>query len=130
MLSLIAVAPGKRQHPLLVTDRTDSALRAGGGISDRIDMNQRGNVITATEWTAANGAFSPTIIRAAWMDSRAAATYLGRKKKNAYKTLERYAREGTIPAHFRFGQWNYLKEELDAWMQGGVSSGSQSVRVN
>jgi hypothetical protein len=66
----------------------------------------------------------------AWMDSRTAAKYLGFDKTNAFKTLERYARESKLPGYFRFNRWYFLKEELDAWIKTGVSSNSQSVRVN
>jgi len=65
-----------------------------------------------------------------WMYSRTAAKYLGFDKTNAFKTLERYARESKLPGYFRFNRWYFLKEELDAWIRAGVCSGSQSVRVN
>ena len=64
------------------------------------------------------------------MNSRQTAKYLGLKKPNAFKTLERYAREGRIPSYFRFNRWYFLKEDLDTWIKAGVCSGSQSVRVN
>jgi hypothetical protein len=66
----------------------------------------------------------------AWLDSRTAAKYLGFDKTNAFKTLERYARESKLPGYFRFNRWYFLKDELDAWIKEGVLSSSQSVRVN
>jgi excisionase family DNA binding protein len=65
-----------------------------------------------------------------WMNSREAAKYLGCAKPYAFKTLERYARQNKMPAHFRMNRWYFLKEELDAWIKDGVCFSSQSVRVN
>ena len=46
------------------------------------------------------------------------------------KTLQRLARTGQIPAH-RIGRfWRYRASELDRWLAGGLTSVSQSVRVN
>lgn len=48
----------------------------------------------------------------------------------SHKTIERYAREGAIPAHFRFGSWYFVRSELDAWLQADLHSNSQNCRVN
>lgn len=64
------------------------------------------------------------------MNSREAAHHLGLRKTNAYKTVERYARDGKLPAYFRMNRWYFSQEELDCWIKNGVSSCSQSVRVN
>lgn len=46
------------------------------------------------------------------------------------KTLERFAREGRVPAR-RIGKLlRFYTSELDAWLRGTVSSDSQSDRVN
>ena len=65
-----------------------------------------------------------------WMNSREAAKYLGLHKPHAFKTAERYAREGKLPAYFRLNRWYFSKQELDGWIKASVCSGSQSVRVN
>ncbi len=61
-----------------------------------------------------------------FLDSRQAARLFGKH----HKTLERHARLGTVPGYKKFGQWYFLKSELDAWLRSQVKSGSQSVRVN
>jgi excisionase family DNA binding protein len=65
-----------------------------------------------------------------WMTSREAAKHLKLEKANAFKTVERYARDGKIPAYFRLNRWYFSREELDTWLKSGVCSASQSVRVN
>jgi len=47
-----------------------------------------------------------------------------------YKTLERKARHGQIPGHFRNGRWHFFASELDGWLRSAVHLASQSVRVN
>jgi len=47
-----------------------------------------------------------------------------------HKTIERHARRGDIPAHFRLNRWFYLWHEIDAWMKAGVESACQPCRVN
>ena len=37
------------------------------------------------------------------------------------KTLERWAREGRLPAH-DLGRWRFRASELDAWLRGYVHS--------
>lgn len=47
-----------------------------------------------------------------------------------HKTVQRLSRNGQIPAH-RIGRfWRYRASELDRWLGGELTSGSQSVRVN
>lgn len=65
-----------------------------------------------------------------WIDSRTAAALLGRQRINSYKSIERKAKAGEIPAYFQFNRWYFLASELDAWIKSGVHSGSQSRRVN
>ena len=61
------------------------------------------------------------------LDSKAAAALLDIH----HKTLEKYAREGRLPAH-RFGNrlWRFRATELDEWLRNTLQSASQSVRVN
>lgn len=60
------------------------------------------------------------------LTSKDVAAMLGRN----YKTIERYAREGAIPAHFRLARWYFFKSELDSWLRCEVDSTRQPCRVN
>lgn len=40
----------------------------------------------------------------------------------SHKTLERHAREGTIPAHFRLNRWFFFQSELVHWLKADVDS--------
>jgi len=43
------------------------------------------------------------------------------------KTLQRFARNGQIPAH-RIGRyWRFRASELDLWLRSALQSGSQSA---
>jgi excisionase family DNA binding protein len=42
------------------------------------------------------------------------------------KTIERHAREGSIPAHFRLNRWFFFQSELDSWLRCDVDSACQS----
>lgn len=46
-----------------------------------------------------------------------------------HKTIERHAKQGHIPAHFRFNRWYFLKSELDAWLKADVDSACRPCRV-
>lgn len=60
------------------------------------------------------------------LDDKQAAALLGIH----YKTLQRLARTGQIPAH-RVGRfWRFRASELDKWLNSELTSSSQSVRVN
>jgi excisionase family DNA binding protein len=56
------------------------------------------------------------------LNTREAALYVGLH----YKTVERMARDGQIPAHPASGvrrhTWKFYASELDAWLRGRVSS--------
>jgi excisionase family DNA binding protein len=41
------------------------------------------------------------------------------------KTLERWAREGRLPA-YDLGRWRFRASELDEWLRSSVQSGSVS----
>ena len=47
----------------------------------------------------------------------------------SHKTIERHAREGAIPAHFRLNRWFFFQSELDAWLKADVNSAYQPCRV-
>lgn len=55
-----------------------------------------------------------------WLDSRTAAEMLGCHPK----TLERKARRGEVPGHFKLNRWYFVIAELDAWLKGDVRSAS------
>jgi predicted DNA-binding transcriptional regulator AlpA len=59
------------------------------------------------------------------LTSREVGALLGRN----HKTIERHAKRGDIPAHFRFSRWYFLKSELDAWLKADVDSACQPCRV-
>jgi len=46
------------------------------------------------------------------------------------KTIERHAREGAIPAHFRLTRWYFFESEIDEWLRGDVKSTRQPDRGN
>lgn len=46
------------------------------------------------------------------------------------KTIERYARDGKIPGHFKMNHWYFFASELDKWMRLCESADSQFVSVN
>jgi excisionase family DNA binding protein len=49
----------------------------------------------------------------------------------SHKTVERHARAGTVPGHFRFGKWFFFRAELDEWLRGALpSTNNQPCRVN
>ncbi len=68
---------------------------------------------TAAEVTAA-------AITTIW-DSKRAAEWLSCHPK----TLERHAREGRVPGHFRLGRWYFFQSELEAWLRSDVHSNRQ-----
>src|ERR1051326_4434289 len=47
-----------------------------------------------------------------------------------HKTLEKYARRGAVPGHFKLGRWYFFASELDAWLKSTDNGSGQSVRVN
>jgi excisionase family DNA binding protein len=44
------------------------------------------------------------------------------------KTLQRYARQGSVPGYRIGGHWYFRTTELDSWLQSRISSNRQSVR--
>jgi excisionase family DNA binding protein len=46
------------------------------------------------------------------------------------KTLQRYARQGTLPGYRVAGHWYFRASELDAWVRSRLNSNCQSVRKN
>jgi excisionase family DNA binding protein len=61
------------------------------------------------------------------LNSREAAALL----RVHYKTLERKARRGEIPAYQVAGKWRFRASELDGWLSSQLNSAqANSVRVN
>jgi excisionase family DNA binding protein len=46
------------------------------------------------------------------------------------KTLQRYARKGTLPGYRVAGHWYFRATELDAWLQSRINSSCHSCRSN
>ena len=46
------------------------------------------------------------------------------------KTIERKARAGDIPGHFKINRWFFFPSELDKWLRFCVPSCSQFVNVS
>jgi excisionase family DNA binding protein len=44
------------------------------------------------------------------------------------KTLQRYARQGSVPGYRIGGHWYFRITELDAWLRSRINSNCQSVR--
>jgi excisionase family DNA binding protein len=44
-----------------------------------------------------------------------------------HKTIERHAREGEIPAHFRLNRWYFFQSELVRWLKAEVHSALPTV---
>ena len=44
------------------------------------------------------------------------------------KTLQRYARQGSVPGYRMGGHWYFRISELDVWLQSRINSNRQSVR--
>jgi excisionase family DNA binding protein len=44
------------------------------------------------------------------------------------KTLQRYARQGTVPGYRIGGHWYFRVTELDEWLRSRINSNCQSVR--
>lgn len=51
-----------------------------------------------------------------WMDARQAALYIGRKSRNAYKTIHRLAKEKKIRAGHDGKTWRFKAEDLDNYL--------------
>ena len=47
-----------------------------------------------------------------------------------HKTIERHAKRGNIPAHFRLGRWYFLWAEVDEWLRDDLNSNCQPCCVN
>ena len=60
------------------------------------------------------------------LDCRGAAAVLGRLHP---KTVERWAREGRIPAYHYFRHWKFRASELELWMLSHVNSVCHPCRL-
>jgi excisionase family DNA binding protein len=62
-----------------------------------------------------------------FLDCTAAAAILGGVHP---KTVERWAREGRIPAYRYFRHWKFRASELELWMRSQVNSIRHPCRLN
>lgn len=46
------------------------------------------------------------------------------------KTIERKARGGEIPGHFKMNRWFFFPSEIDKWLRVCINPDSQFVSVN
>jgi excisionase family DNA binding protein len=76
---------------------------------------------TVSATNASRQAFEPLI------GCEAAAKLLG----NIHvKTLQRYARRGTLPGYRVAGHWYFRATELDAWLRSRINSSCHPCRSN
>jgi excisionase family DNA binding protein len=61
------------------------------------------------------------------LDCKSAAIVLGGVHP---KTVERWAREGRIPAYRLFRKWRFRMSELEVWMRSHVNSDCHPCRLN
>ncbi|MFZ3246812.1 MAG: helix-turn-helix domain-containing protein [Candidatus Acidiferrales bacterium] len=76
---------------------------------------------SSTEVTEAQQAVEPLL------DCSAAADVLGGLHP---KTVERWAREGRIPAYRYFRHWRFRVSDLEIWMRSHVQSACHPCRLN
>ena len=68
---------------------------------------------------------SPDSISEPFLDCIRAAAFLGGLHP---KTVERWAREGCIPAYRYFKRWRFRGSELEVWMRSHVNSACHPCR--
>ena len=76
--------------------------------------------------SAASAPFGPGQAVEPLLDCVAAAAVLGGLHP---KTVERWAREGRIPAYHYFRHWKFRASELEVWMLSHVNSVCQPFRL-
>jgi len=69
---------------------------------------------------------SPAVNVNAYLTSKEVGVLLDRNPK----TIERHARAGRIPAHFKLSRWYFLQSELDDWLRSELQSSRQPCHVN
>jgi excisionase family DNA binding protein len=74
-----------------------------------------------------NPSTAPNQTAEPFLDCAAAATVLGGLHP---KTVERWAREGRIPAYRYFRSWRFRVSDLEVWMQSHVQSACHPCRLN
>jgi excisionase family DNA binding protein len=106
---------GSLRHPAIPGSR---ALDQNENLIKNSGLGQEGEVDLRPERRKPpKRAFEP------FVQCREAASFLGLHRK----TVERYARQGVIPAHPATGRrrkrWRFLISELDVWLRSKVISG-------
>ena len=74
-----------------------------------------------------NSSIAPNQTAEPFLDCTAAAAVLGGLHP---KTVERWAREGRIPAYRYFRNWRFRVSDLEVWMRSHVHSGCHPCRLN
>jgi len=113
---VLASRPSERPESV-TTDPLDAAT--GGGRESGEEVLSVPATPSATN--ESRQAFEPLI------GSEAAAKLLG----NIHvKTLQRYARRGTLPGYRVAGHWYFRATELDAWLRSRINSSCHPCRSN
>jgi excisionase family DNA binding protein len=106
----------ERREPV-TTKPTDAAT----GVKGRPNAEVLSAPVTASATNGSTQAFEPLI------GSEAAAKLLG----NIHvKTLQRYARRGTLPGYRVAGHWFFRASELDVWLRSRINSSCHLCRSN
>jgi excisionase family DNA binding protein len=92
---------------------TTNSLRSVPG-----PCSEASSVMHAVQAQSANVENEPVVINRP-LTSRDVAAMLG----VSHKTVERHAREGTIPGHFRLNRCLFFQSELDEWLKAGGTFG-------
>ena len=74
-----------------------------------------------------NSSTAPNQTAEPFLDCAAAAAVLGGLHP---KTVERWAREGRIPAYRYFRNWRFRVSDLEVWMRSHVQSACHPCRLN
>ena len=113
--SSLRLSPSAKALDLPVTETQNGAT----GGKEESGMDQRRDCRAQTPFAGGNAKFEPLL------ECEDAARLLG----NIHvKTLQRYARDGSVPGYRIAGRWYFRATELDVWLQSRINSNCQSVR--
>ena len=113
------VLPSRASEPFESVTTTPLDAATGGEKDDSVEtLSAPATVIAANE---SRQVFEPLI------GCKDAAKLLG----NIHvKTLQRYARRGTLPGYRVAGHWYFRATELDAWLRSRINSSCHPCRSN
>ena len=113
---VLASRPGERRESV-TTDPLDAATGGERGSGEEVLSVPA----TPSATNESRQVFEPLL------GSEAAARLLG----NIHvKTLQRYARRGTLPGYRVAGHWYFRATELDAWLRSRINSSCHPCRSN